>query len=355
MGFFLKCWKSLEKKALPNALKHSAQVVAVDIGQTHLRVLATESRLGKIEISQFRLEPRPASLDALSERLNAIFKETSLDPRSVRTALKGQGVVIRFLTFPQMKKEDFASAIHYEIEKYIPFKVGEVILDFQILKERIPRGDTQVMDVLLVAVKQSEVYQLLKVLQNGNLTSKVVDINALAFSNFIESMVPKAKEGTVGFIDMGTETTTLGILSRGLPAFIREVSFGGADILKLVKRKINLEADAVFQMLKERSQWTEEFRVTVDQAVRVLLSELNLSLAYYSDRVAGAQPVESLLIVGGGSRFIPDLGLFETELKIPVRRPDIFSRVGIQAGLDEAFLRKNEDLLAVALGLCLRP
>lgn len=345
MGFFLTQRKTSDP----------AQVVGVDLGQSHLLVLGANRKTEGLEITHFRVEPRPPSLEATSKRLGSIFKEESLDPKNVRIALKGQGTVIRILNFPQMKKDDFASAICYEVEKYIPFKSSEVILDFQILKENIIRGNAKVMEVLLVAAKQSEVYQLLRVLQNADIETKLIDVGAFAIANLVEYLLPEAREGAVGFLDMGTEATTFGILNRGKPVFIREISFGGMDIVKLLKRKLSLEPEAMLSMQQDPSRSTPEYRAVVEQALATFLTEVKLSLGYYADHVPEASPVQMLLLMGGGSHFISDIPFFEQEVKIPARRPEIFTRVEISSNLDAALLKKNQNILPVALGLCLRP
>jgi len=345
MGFFF----TQRKTSQPS------QTVSVDLGQSHLMVLGLEKKNENLEIKHFYIEPRPGSLETTSERLHAIFKQENLDSKNVRVGLNGQGVVVRILNFPQMKKDDFASAIRYEIEKYIPFKSSEVIIDFQILKENISGPSGKMMEVLLVAAKQSEVYQLLRVLQNADIETKQIDVSAFAIANFLEYLLPEAREGTIGFLDMGTEATIFGILSMGKPVFIREISFGGVDIVKLLKRKLGLEQEAVRAMQRDASKATPDFHAVVNQALESFLNEVKLSLGYYVNHIADAKPLQSLYLMGGGSHFVSDLNLLEGEVKVPVRHPEIFPRVVFSPHLDADLLKKNEDILPVALGLCLRP
>lgn len=355
MGFFLKAWKSIQERARALPSEPVAETIGVDLGQSHLLVLALDKRTERPEISHFRLESRPSSPEAVSDRLQAIFQEEGLAASGIRVALKGQGTVIRVLSFPQMKESDFTSFIHHEVEKYIPFKANEVMLDFKILRENIAHGDSKLMETLLVAAKQSEIYQLLRIFQNADLEVDVIDLSAFALANVVEFASPEPKEIPIGFLDMGAETSTLGILLQGKPIFIREISFGGTDLLKLLKRKLGLEEASALAMQQDSSHFTTEYRQVVEQGLAALLTELKVSLGYYLDHVAGAEPIQSLFILGGGFRFIPDPSFFEQAIKIPTRRPEVFSRIGIRAHLDPEVLKKNEDLLPVAVGLCLRP
>ena len=355
MGFFFNSWKRIPKKEFVIGSKSKTQSVAVELGQSHLLVLGVERKMGKPEICHFRLEPRPPTAEAISERLKTIFKEEGLESRGVHTALKSSGMVIRILVFPQMKRSELASMLRYEAEKYIPFKMNEVYFDFEVLRENIPSGgETKKMEMLLVAVKQGEIRELLEIFQKAGIEIGVVDVGAFAFANLLEFLSTDLKTTPTGFLDVGTDTSTFGIILRGKPIFIRDISFGGGDILKLLKRKLVLDTDTVLAIQKGESRMTPEYKAVVEQALSGLLNELRLSLGYYLDHVSDAELVQTLYIAGRGCRFIPDPGYLEREIKIPTRRPDIFSQVGVASHLDKSALKKNEDLLPPILGLCLR-
>lgn len=332
----------------------SRSAVGIDLGQSHLVVLGLQKKLGKAEVTHFRLEARPATPEAVTERLKAVFKEEGLNPENVRVAFKDQGIVIRILTFPQMKKEEFASAIQYEAEKYIPFKLSEVMLDFQILSEGISRGNSEVMEVLLVAVKQAEIYRFLRPFQDAGLRVQLVDIGAFAFANALEYLLPETKEQTIGFLDVGTESSTFGVAMHGRPVFIRDISFGGIDILNLIKRKLGLTPEAVWALEQNAERIGTEYRAVVEQSLATLVGELKLSVGYYMDHVAEAQAIESLYLGGGGARFAFSSEYLGREIRIPTLSLKITPRIEVRPGLDSSVLEKEATLLPVALGLCLR-
>lgn len=355
VGFFHERWKRIITRGALLKPKQESTVVAVDLGQSHILVLSLDKRFGKKEISHFRLEARPDNPADVSQRLRGIFKEEGLKAEDVRIALKGQGVVIRILSFPQMKKEDFASSLQYEAEKYIPFRANEVVIDFQILQNNISRGNAQMMDILLVAVKQTEIQQCLQLFQAATLQVGVIDISAFALANLVEYLYPEIKDRTVGFLDVGAETSTFGVLSKGDPVFIRDISFGGLDILKLIKRKLGMEENEIISMQKKSTKFSPDVQALIEQGLASFLTELELSLGYYENHVTGAGRLSGLYIAGGGSRFILQSTFLENEIKIPMIHPEIFTRIGVREGLDMSILKENSDLLPVALGLCLRP
>lgn len=335
MGFFLKQTKS----------SVSSQIVGVDIGQSHILVLGVEKNQGSVELINFRLEPRPESPEGVSERLKSIFKEEGLQTRQIRTVLKSDGMVIRILNFPQMKKNEIASMLQYEVEKYIPFKANEVFLDFQIINENVQQGDLKSVEILLAAVKQNEINQLMSLFQNAGLTLEVIDVCAFALANLIEFAYPESMTKPLAFLDMGMENSTFGIILHGKPTFIRDISFGGSDIKKLMKRK---------QALQQDSQAVVGQKGLGEQAIVGLVSEVKLSVGYYLDHVQSAEPIQALLVSGEGFRSLENLNELEKGIGIPTSRLDFLSRIQVNPRLKGSVLIENQDLIEPALGVCIR-
>lgn len=342
----------LHKRSSVSSTPHP--IVGIDMGHSHLLGLTVERKMERVEISNFFLEPRPNSSEALSAQLKTIFEKQKLSTHGIRTAIKTEGMVIRILNFPQMKKNELASMLHYEVEKYIPFKAGDVVMDFQILGENIQKGDARTMDVVLVAVKQSEINSFISPFQKAGVDLELIDVDAFALSNLLEFIAPDAAQTPVAFLDVGMETSTFGITFLGRPLFIRDISFGGGDILKLLKRKLGIEPAAALALTNESFAKDPQLKAVAEQALASLVNELKLSLGYYMDHGVTPASVGTLYVFGGGFRFLSQLNYLEKEIEIPIKRPDIFSKIHIQPHLNSASLKANEDLLPIALGLCLR-
>ncbi len=345
MGFLDKGLESIQR-IHKNEPEGSGKIKAVEISPSHLIVIAVEKKGGQIEISNFRIEPRPKSEEAVSERLKTIFSEEGLSPKEVRTSLKNTGMVIRILSFPQMKRSEIASMLQFEVEKYIPFKASEIMMDFDILEESVAGVDAKMLEIILVAVKQNEVRELCGIFQNAGIGLELVGVAALAFVNAIEFAFPETKQSTLGFLDLGTENATFGVTSHGKPVFIRDISFGSADILKVIRRKLGAEADKI-------QPGSSEYKSALEQALDNLINEIKLSLGYSMERIAGAKAMEMLFVTGGGFRYVPSLNYLEQQLKVPMRKPELTEKIKTHTRVDPNLIQTNQDLLVPILGLCL--
>src|SRR3989338_5392428 len=58
--------------------------------------------------------------ESVPEQIKKFWKSFGFESKRVNVSIKGKGVVIRFLNFPRMTREEFASSIQFEAEKYLP-------------------------------------------------------------------------------------------------------------------------------------------------------------------------------------------------------------------------------------------
>ena len=330
-------------------------VVACDYGQSKILILEIEKTESSARLIRFQQVPRRDAGEKGAGTLRKCFEEGGYSSRRVRISVKGQGVIARFIQFPKMNPADLKSALAFEAEKYIPFKFNEVIVDYHVLDDDVALPSGAGMNLLLVAVKRDEVYPLVQTFQDAGLEIELIDIDALASLNALEYFHPETMGMPLAIFDMGSEISTLSVLCKGKPRFIRDIAYGGADVVKRLKRKLGMTAEqAAAQLLDMDRPLTPEVAVVMKEALATLMEDLKVSLDYYLDQVTHAEPVQ-VIFIGGGEACHPFvIEMLSQGLKVPVRAMDILGKLQIGEGVDRALLTKSQGLLPVALGLCLR-
>lgn len=329
--------------------------LAVDFGRSKIVFLEITRFDQVVTLQKFKKTDRPAEKGKDSEVLKAAFAAGAYSTSKVRISVKGQGVILRFIQFPQMKLEELRSAITYEIEQYIPFKAAEVVWDFQILEENVPtQAGGNVMNILLVAVKRDDLYHLIETFKGAGLEIEVIDVDALAAINALEYFHPEKFNSPNAILDIGSDVSTLSIILNGKPRFIRDVSYGGADIIKKLKRKAGLTHDQAAEQVQVDRAPTPEAQAVLKEALGDLVSELKLSLSYYLDQVPSAEPVKTLSICGGGGYHPTVIETLTEDLGFKVEMMDILSKVQLGPGVEKEVVQANAGLMPIAFGLCLR-
>lgn len=329
--------------------------LACDFGKSKIVFLEVETSAGGMTLNKFNKTQRSADKAKDAEVLKQAFDAGGYKTNRVRISVKGQGVVLRFIQFPQMKKEELRSAISFEVEQYIPFKSPEVVWDFHVLDENIPlTSGGNGMNILLVAVKRDELYMTIQTFQAAGLEIELIDVDALAAINAFEYFQPDKFKQPAALLDIGSEISTLSVILDGKPRFIRDVSYGGLDIIRKLKRKLGLTHEQAVQQIEVDREPAPEALGVLKEALSDLVSELKLSINYYLDQVPGAEPIKTLLLSGGGGYHPIVLPTLSTDLGLTVESMDVMTTLKFGPEVDAQVVQKNLSLLPVSLGLCAR-
>lgn len=328
--------------------------LACDLGGSKIFFLEIQKNASEITIQRYKRIQRPEEGgDILSLLKQGVAEGLFVSPK-IRIAVKGQGVIIRFVQFPAMTDEELRGAISFEAEKYIPFKSDEVVVDYHILDSQVPSDHGKMMNVLLVAAKRDEIYKTIEMYQNAGLQVELIDIDALAFMNAVEFLYPEEGSKALGILDFGTELSTLGICKGGKPLFIRDVSFGNQDLAKRVKRKLSLTIQE-FRAKLDSTQKNDDLQAAFREIIAPFASEIRISLDYYKDQISGAEPPQTILLSGviGGHPLMASL-LSQELGGVQIRGLEVLKKVRLGEGVSLEDLKNYEAVLPVALGLCLR-
>jgi type IV pilus assembly protein PilM len=344
--------KLLGRKSQPAVPAGPSIRLACDFGKSKIVMVEIEKSQEGVKLSKFFKIPRSTGKDA--DLLKSVFEKGGFASNKVRISVKGQGVIIRFVQFPQMKAADLKSAISFELDQYIPFKAHEVIWDCQILEENVPVTNGMGMNVLLIAVKRDDLYTTIQTFQTAGLQIELIDVDAVTLSNVLEYFHPEEVKNTTAILDIGTEVSTLSVIHNGKPRFIRDITYGGVDILKRLRRKLGLTQEQAIQQIEVDRVPTPEATTVIKEALGDLVSELRVSLNYYLDQIHGAEPVKKLFIAGGGGYHPLVIETLTQSLGFPTEVIQVLGKIQMGPGIDANLIKQNQGILTVALGLCVR-
>jgi len=323
-------------------------VIGCDYGAYKILTLEMEKGIGKPFIKKFDLQQRP---DKEAPALIRQIFDGGYEKRQARSSVKGQSVLVRFIQFPKMTKPELASAIKYEAENYIPFKSDEVLMDFHILGDV---GGKNMMDVLLIAVKKEQVYSLIKDFQGADVQLDCIDADVFAMINAIEFFYPEEFASSAGFLDIGSEISTLSIIREGQPRFIRDISFGGIDITKRLRRKLGLTKENSEKILNLELAAPAEALAVIRESYETLCADLKVTLDYYQQQAQDAKPIEKMILAGGAGDPALTAAILSECLGLPVQHFNVVEKVDLADTVNKELFAKSQHMLAVAMGLCLR-
>jgi len=286
-----------------------------------------------------------------------LLAKSGIQAEFVRTSVKGQGVVYRFLHFPKMNIEELSSALLFEAEKYIPFNPQDVVMDHVVIDDHLADAGGGVgMNLLLVAVKKDEVEAIMKPILSVNRKIELIDVNILAALNALEVFHAEDFQKSVGVLELGGEVSTLAISQAKKLRFVRELSFGEKDLSQKLKRGMGYSDDEVKKLFRT-------FDVPCDPAVAAILQEvlenlvndLKMSFEYYLDQNASAQAISKLFLCGDIAPMPAIPEFLQKSFDFPVAGFDLLRCVKIGKAVEPQVLNSNQGMLPIILGRALRP
>ena len=333
---------------------------AVDIGSGIIKLVVidhsgAEPELVKIATTQVAadaiVEGEVMDPAIVAEAIRGLFSVAGVSQKSVITAVGGRDVIVKKIQMDRMKEADAREVIRWEAEQHVPFDMGSVELDFQILD---PDAEGLQMNVLLVAAKRELVENRVRLLDEANLEASIIDVDAFAIHNAFEVNHPEAMEGIVGLVNVGHEVTNVNILEDAVPVLTRDLAVGTRRFREDLQRDKGLAAEDAERILQGVTP-SDDLAGYVDSRGEEIAVGVERAVAFLATASRSAGGLGRVFTSGGGSR-IPGLNeALATRLRVPVARANPLERLKVRDNVFESTpIDEVAPLLMLATGLALR-
>jgi type IV pilus assembly protein PilM len=341
----------------------SPAVIGLDLTASAIKLLELRRRGAGYAVESFAIEALPEG--ALADRqivdaelvaaaIARAWKRSGSRTRRAAIAVPAAAVIAKTVSLPVgLGDDDMEAQIHAEADRYIPYPIEEVNLDFQ------PTGESDAgeTEVLLVACRSEQIDSRVAALQLAGLEAAVVDVDSYAMEracSMLGAQLPDGGRGqSIAVADVGATGTTLLVLHDGRGVYTREQAFGGRQLIEEVMRRFALDAAAA-----ERAQRLGE----LPQAYAAELlphffddmaQQIDRGLQYFHSATAHP-PVGRLLLAGGCAHLAGVAEALQQRLSLPVAVADPFNGIPLSAAARAARLPQLASSLLVAAGLALR-
>ena len=340
----------------------SKTVVGLDIGSSMIKAVELKRARGEIQVAHLGMEPLASDIvvdsmivdsGSVSSAISKLFNENQIKGKSVATSVSGHSVIVKRIPMQSMGDADLAESIHAEASQHIPFDIGDVNIDYQVLTEE--GGPT--MDVLLVAVKKDKILNYTNVLSLAGKSAAVVDIDAFALQNCYEYNYQPAPTATVALLNLGASVMNINIVKGNSPLFTRDVSVGGNQYTDGLQKELDLSFDDAEALKLGRKVGTvsEDSKLPIlQQVTEIIVLEIQKTFDFFRATTSG-ENIQKICVAGGTARVPGLLDLLKEEFALPVEELNPFRKVVINPGRhNEDEIRKIAPRLAIAVGLALR-
>ncbi len=188
------------------------------------------------------------------------LRKNNIEAKDASLVLLGRDLIIRTFHMPVLPANELYAAVRFEAKKYIPFKVEDLVYDFQVSLDRANRKTL----VLFVGVKKENLDKYLSIFAQLNI--KVSCIEYAGFSILRLIQLAKIREkgiSAVVDIDLAEEDeVNFIVLENGFPLFSRDIIMAGEAVSPEAIQPVKVDLAQSLEKLKV------EMRISLDFYLR---------------------------------------------------------------------------------------
>ncbi|MFH0790436.1 MAG: pilus assembly protein PilM [Candidatus Omnitrophota bacterium] len=276
-----------------------------------------------------RLVCAPLSSNELDEKIPdevkmvALLKEelrkTKISAKDVTISLSGKDLIIRNFEIPVLPPNELFNAVNFEVKKYIPFKVEDLISDFQTEQDKLNRR----IQVLYVGIKKETLNKYISIISQLNMKLNTIEYSAFSVLKLLK-LTSSEEKGVMGVMSLDfseEEEINFTILENGFPLFSRDITLTNKQ--EEISKTQGVTLGVIFEKLK---------------------TEIRISLDYYNRKFPSKKIEKAFFICSGEYR--SELETFFKEMVLPVQFIDTSVYTGSAQPYDLSIIKGYGSSLA---------
>jgi len=289
--------------------KKSRVGIGVDIGSRRIHLAALRSTGKGITVDRIASKDLPhetivdgvvTDSELVRGHIRELLAENKIRNRNVAISVGGRQVMIKRIETDEMTDDELESAIEYEANTNLPFKLDEVSLDYSRTHHE---GEDGSMQVLLVAAKNDAVFNLTETFRWAGGRVGLMEAEPFALQAALIESGDLDEEGTVAVLQIGFQSTDVSIFDRTQFEGNRNMPVGGKSYVEGLIRELGITFEKAAAILANPER-TEEEQAALDkvsgQMSTTLLDRIERGLPEFFGTMAD-KPVTKIVLCGGGS------------------------------------------------------
>lgn len=294
--------------------------------------------------------------DEVADVVRRLVKKSGTRTKNVAMALPPSAVISKKIILPDgLNETELEFQVETEANKYIPFSLDEVSLDFCVLgPSATSSGD---IEVLIAASRKEKVQDREALAEAAGLKPIVIDVESyasrLAAARLIENMPNKGLDTMVALFEIGSVTTSIQVIRNDEVLYERDQAFGGAQLTQLIVRQYGFSAEEA-ESKKRSGELPEDYESGVLMPfVESMAQEIGRALQFFFTSTP-YNKIDYVMLAGGSSALtgLPQAVTQQTSFACLLVNP--FEGMEIGSGVRENKMRRDSSFYLTACGLALR-
>ena len=274
--------------------------IGLDVGSYSVKAVAVQPNKGRMTLmgySQQRIGEQDVAVV-----IRQVIDQLGLKPSNLVSSVSGRSVIVRQVETPRLADNELRNHILIDADKYIPFGIDEVVIDFQPLPEKEGEEKNN-QDVQLVAVRRGFIEDHVGTLNNAGIHPKAIDVDLFAICNAYEVFGPVQSPDDspcVALVDIGASKVCVAIVKGTRLLFTREFYLAGNEITDAIARQFAEQPEEVEELKLNPGESLQSLIDAAMPAIEDLANEIRLSFDYVEGQYD--EEVNTIVLSGGSSQ-----------------------------------------------------
>lgn len=335
------------------------EILGLDIGSSAVKLVQMHKNNGSYTVTAAGVAGIVNGAEDKGERKLNIIRAirdcvlaSGVQTRLAVCGVSGPEVAVRYFKFPQMPPEEIEGAVVLEAAQICPFSVDDGAVDYHLTGSG--QGD---VNGVLVAATNKLIERKVQLAEGASLGCALMDVDGLALLNCLTECEKGEDSKAAAVLNVGNSCTTLAVMSEEGVPFVRDIAYGGDDVIRQMAAEHNILAEIILNVLSG-SEKTKQLRLELgdilSRACQKLGADVADTLRYYATHERSAV-VEKILVCGGFALVEGFVELLAGQLSEKVSLWNPFEKMHCETNREcVELLQRNGPALAVAAGLAMR-
>jgi len=149
--------------------------------------------------------------------INKTLREVDNHAKEIYISLADKDFIFRPLEMPSMRKKDIESSLIYEVEKYIPFKIEELVWDYDYVN--FPKEKK--IGLSFIGIKEENFERIKSILFRLELKAVTIEPSCISLVRAVKSIKKFSQFNNFAILDFTQSEASFTFFQQDLPVFNR--------------------------------------------------------------------------------------------------------------------------------------
>ncbi|MFW6028620.1 MAG: pilus assembly protein PilM [Halanaerobiales bacterium] len=289
----------------------ASKFLTVDIGNDSIKIAEVSSKNEKVQVYNAIKVDNPNSesiedgfirnKEMLVHTIRTAINDAKIKSKKIVFSVTSSKIITREIVMPYVQPKKLGTIIKMNSREYFPVNINDYVIDHNIISTSEDKEQNQ-QRVLIIAAPNNLVAGYYELAEALSLKLQSIDFSG---NSIIQLLKTQFYRGTNLFIELGSQSTLVTILTNGKFELQRHLPYGTAEVYSAVMNHFDVSYQEAVEMMKNKSFFSLDVDSNpyltgdITSAVNQIMGGVSRLLDYFSSRNKDSA-INQIYLLGDG-------------------------------------------------------